>query len=710
MTGNTNPGLFAVAPSVSPTGTLTYTPAPNTSGTATITLVAQDDGGTANGGVDTSVPQTFVITVTAVNDPPSFTEGPDQTVLEDAGPRSVPNWATGVSAGPPDESGQTVSFVVTGNTNPGLFAVAPAISSSGTLTYTTAPNANGAATITVLARDNGGTSNGGVDSSPPQTFVITVTPVNDPPTFSKGPNLTVSQGVGLQTVPNWATAISAGPPDESSQAVTFSLINSNNALFSTQPSLTSNGTLTFTLAPNATGSATVTITARDNGGTANGGADTASPQTFTITVRPGVTVAVLSSHNPSAFGQTVTFTATLTPIDALGTPTGTVTFLDGTVVLGTGTLNGSGVATFTTSAFQLAGGSHAITASYGGDNTYSGSTGLLTQVVNPANTTTTLSAAPASGVALRAITFNVHVGSSAGIPTGHVVFSDQRTGAVLGTVAVDAAGNAVLVHHLGGPLGGHMVRADYQGDGDHAASSGTAAVTIVANGVRTSTVALKSSPNPSNVGTSVTFTATVRDTGAAPAVNPGGTVFFKDKTTGQILGYGKLALVSTGVMRATLTTDSLALGAHDIRARYSGNGLFAVSNSALVTEVVKVAPTRASSTSLAQSSGASAFGQTVSFTATVTDAGSGGTITPSGAVTFTDATTNTVLGTANLTALSSGTAKAILATNVLGVGSHDIVATYSGDTDFTAPNPVSNLPSNTVTHVVTQSSSTVTIA
>ena len=106
----------------------------------------------------------------AVNDAPSFTKGADQTVLEDAGAQSVTGWATSISAGPANESGQAVSFLVTGNTNPSLFSVAPAVASNGTLTYTPAANANGAATITLKAKDNGGTANGGVDESAPQTL------------------------------------------------------------------------------------------------------------------------------------------------------------------------------------------------------------------------------------------------------------------------------------------------------------------------------------------------------------------------------------------------------------------------------------------------------------------------------------------------------------------------------------------------------------
>src|SRR5207248_493419 len=86
------------------------------------------------------------------------------------------------------------------------------------------------------------------------------------------------------TVSGWATAISPGPADESGQTVTFNVSNNNNALFSAQPAVDSAGNLTFTSAPDANGVATVTVTAHDNGGTANGGADTSAPQTFTITV------------------------------------------------------------------------------------------------------------------------------------------------------------------------------------------------------------------------------------------------------------------------------------------------------------------------------------------------------------------------------------------------------------------------------------------
>ena len=139
---------------------------------ATVTVRAVDDGGTAFGGSDTSAPQTFTITVTEVNDAPSFIAGGDQTSLLSLGGRTVGGWATGISPGPASEAGQSVTFSVTNN-NTGLFSAPPQVQPDGTLTYTPALLALGSATVTVRAVDNGGTANGGVNTSPPQTFTIT---------------------------------------------------------------------------------------------------------------------------------------------------------------------------------------------------------------------------------------------------------------------------------------------------------------------------------------------------------------------------------------------------------------------------------------------------------------------------------------------------------------------------------------------------------
>ncbi len=211
---NNNSSLFSAPPAISSTGTLTYTPATNANGSATVTVYLQDNGGTANGGHDTSATNTFTITVTPVNQPPSFSLLTNNVaVLENGGVQSVP-LATNISPGPANESSQTVAFLV-GNNNNSLFSVQPAISASGTLTFTPAANANGTATVTVYAQDNGGTANGGVDTSAAQTFAITITPVNQPPTLNAISNLTTNENSGLQTVN--LSGITPGPANESSQ-------------------------------------------------------------------------------------------------------------------------------------------------------------------------------------------------------------------------------------------------------------------------------------------------------------------------------------------------------------------------------------------------------------------------------------------------------------------------------------------------------------
>jgi CSLREA domain-containing protein len=284
---------------------------------------------------------TATITVTAVNDAPSFTKGANQAILEDAGAQTVAGWATAISAGPADESGQALNFIVTNNNN-ALFSAQPGIDGTGKLTYTPAANANGLATVSVSLHDNGGTANGGVDTSAIQTFTITVTAVNDVPTFTPGGNQTVNEDAGAQSVA-WATAISAGPPDESGQVLNFIVTNNNNSLFSVQPAISPNGTLTYTSAPDANGTATVSVKLHDDGGTANGGVDTSAQVQFTITVNavndapvnlvPGL--QTVSQNNPLTFSIANNNSISVTDVDAgNGQMQETLTATHGTITLG----------------------------------------------------------------------------------------------------------------------------------------------------------------------------------------------------------------------------------------------------------------------------------------------------------------------------------------------------------------------------------------
>lgn len=277
-----NASLFAVAPGIAADGTLTFTPAANASGSAVVSVVINDDGGTAGGGADTAPAVTFTISVTPVNDRPVFTAGANIVVSEDSGAADFPNWASGIAAGPADEDGQSYAFAVTTN-QPGLFAVAPNMLNDGSLSFTPAADANGAATLFITLTDDGGTANGGTPVSLVQTVTVTVTGVNDAPGFTAGGNISVQEDSGAFSGA-WATNVSAGPANEAAQAVTFGVTTTNGALFAVQPALDASGTLTFTPAADANGAATVTVTAYDSGGTAGGGVSTSSPANFTLTV------------------------------------------------------------------------------------------------------------------------------------------------------------------------------------------------------------------------------------------------------------------------------------------------------------------------------------------------------------------------------------------------------------------------------------------
>jgi hypothetical protein len=116
------------------------------------------------------------------------------------------------------------------------------------------------------------------------------------------------------------------------------------------------------------------ITAGYGGDSAHSGsASSAITQTVN---KANTTTGLSSTPNPSVSLQPVTFTATVAPTSA----TGTVTFQDGSTTLGAGALSG-GTATYTTSS--LTAGTRSITATYGGDSLYSGSTSAaMIQIVN----------------------------------------------------------------------------------------------------------------------------------------------------------------------------------------------------------------------------------------------------------------------------------------------------------------------------------------
>lgn len=274
------------------------------------------------------------------------------------------------------------------------------------------------------------------------------------------------------------------------------------------------------------------------------------------------TTMVQSDLNASTYGQSITFTAVVSSGGSQA-PSGTVTFRDGTTVLGASTLNvinGVDQATFATS--KLAAGSHDITATYSSDNpAFLGSASVLSQVINKAVLTVT--AANASKVYGQDMSAAL-TGAISGVQNNDPItalFSSlgAGVGAAPNTYAIDA----VLSDAGSGKLA------------NYSATIVPATLTVTKD---STTAQVTSSAGTSNYGQSVTFTAHV--TANAPGSGtPNGTVSFYDGNT--LLGTGALA---GGV--ATFTAAILASGSHTITVVYGGDANLLTSTSAAFTQTV----------------------------------------------------------------------------------------------------------------------------
>jgi hypothetical protein len=203
--------------------------------------------------------------------------------------------------------------------------------------------------------------------------------------------------------------------------------------------------------------------------------ESASPVLVQVEIGSQASSASLkSSANPLVYGQALTLTATVKAASGSAIPTGTVTFLNGSTVLGTGALTSSGVATVSTSA--LAAGSHALTAVYGGDGNFAPSTTpVLTQTVNLTATKTTLKSSASKSAFGQPVSFTATVTAvapGAGTPTGTITFMDGST--VLGTVTLVNGQATFTTSTLS--KGKHSISAVYSGDVDFVTS---AAATLI---------------------------------------------------------------------------------------------------------------------------------------------------------------------------------------------------------------------------------------
>ncbi len=251
------------------------------------------------------------INVLSSNDAPVFTLGADVTVAEDSGAYSASIASAIGPGGGPDEAAQVVTMSVIGNTNGALFAGAVTVDNAGNLMFTPAANASGSAMITVQAMDNGGTANGGQDTTT-HTFNITVTPVNDAPVnVVPGAQGAVAQHVVFST--GNGNALSVTDVDAASGTITVTLGINNGGTVAVTASggaiVTNSGTSLVTISGTLTAvnaslqgadahapvDAVLTMTTNDGGNTGSGGA---MMDTDMVTI--GVAPTVLSVTEPAA--------------------------------------------------------------------------------------------------------------------------------------------------------------------------------------------------------------------------------------------------------------------------------------------------------------------------------------------------------------------------------------------------------------------------
>src|SRR5215471_6261238 len=335
----------------------------------------------------------------------------------------------------------------------------------------------------------------------PQDFAVTNatggTPTSSSTSTSSCPTLTITASPANLTVTSGQSAsFSSAATGSPAPTVQWQVSTNGGATFVDMPGATST-TLTFTADMSQNGNLYRAVFTNASGSVTSG--------TAMLTVNAaGATTSVVSSKNPTVFGQAVTFTATVSATN--GTPTGTVTFLDGASSIGTATLDSTRTASLATSA--LAVGNHAISASYPGDSNFNASNSApFTQIVNVDLATIAINVSPNPSVFGQPMIATATVSATApgsGTPTGTVTFLDGLTS--LGTSNLVDGQASFIISALSSGL--HSIMATYSGDTSFSQNSATTGLTV---NKASTTTSLTSSASPSSFNQAVTFTATVSE-------------------------------------------------------------------------------------------------------------------------------------------------------------------------------------------------------
>ncbi len=382
---------------------------------------------------------------------------------------------------------------------------------------------------------------------------------------------------------------------------------------------------------------------------------------------PTTMTVVTSSANPTVYGQSVTFTATVTVVSpGSGTTTGTVAFFDGATDLGAGTSAGAGVWTFAISS--LAVGTHGdITAQYSGDVNFLASVSAdFSQSVDQAASLTTVASTPNPSTYGQLIAFTATVSAvspGSGTPTGTVTFFDGATN--LGIATPDGAGVWTFATSslTTNASPGHSITAVYSGDVDFGTTT-SSPLSVVVNAAQTNAGNVVLLAAQTYYGQTVTLTAAFSATGNGSDPMTG-TVAFYDGAT--YLGTASLVAngASGGSGQASLAAQQLAVGSQILSAVYSGDVNYAPALSE-TTVSVEMSST-ASTTTLA----AATTGESTMLTANVVVTSSGNPPL-GGMVAFYDGATS--LGSEPL---ANGVAN--LNVKGLAAGLHNFSAVFTGE-------------------------------
>jgi hypothetical protein len=546
--------------------------------------------------------------------------------------------------------------VVTSNVTLTLTAVDQSATATGTVVFY-----DGATALATLALNNSGVAQWSTTALSVRTHTLSAQYAGDTANISGTSNTVSEQITQASTVT--ALALSVGTATVGTAVLCTATVTNNNGPALTGSVTFKDGTTVLGSVALASGTSSITVTtlAPGNHGIAaaySGDTDDApsNSASMTETIEQIATVTTLGSDvNPINAGATLRLTAnvSLAPgARADGALTGSVSFRDGSTLLGTVAINSSGQAILAISTLSV--GSHSLAASFTGNTNYSaGNSPAVSQTVEQTATQTTLSSASSTTLVGKPASFSVAVTSATGTPAGQVTFRDGTT--VLGIVTLSATGSAAFSTATLA-RGTHSITVAYGGDSNYVGSVSAAQQQIVQ--LAQPTLTLSGPANSVDAGTVASFAAALTTSG----ISPTGTLILLN-------GSSTIATVTvSGDGSFTFAISTLSIGSHILTASYSGD----TDNSAAASKSVTVVLRQASSiTLLTTSVDPLTQGSALTLTATVTsDSPNAG-----GQVRFLDGPT--VLGT---TALGTN-GVASLSPVGLGLGTHSITAVYSGDTN-----------------------------